>query len=210
MNKLEDPIVAHQAIEPTVGDTTAECAAEGLSGAAYKISKPHRIIHCSDGIVEEFSDDEEFEVDAAPKTTPIDPSTLTWGPWLLYQTQSAGGQVLKACDYLGEGLANFFGITRPKYEYEIEEYKRTMKEEEERQRKEDLEMGGWKANAEQDEPTTKEPVEESKPKNVHCVTDAADDIETNNHTYYSKCQKYFEYSFTDRWGSTVRIFYALE
>lgn len=46
----------------------------------------------------------------------------------MYQTQSAGGLVLKACDYLGEGLANFFGITRPKYEYEIEEYKRTLQE----------------------------------------------------------------------------------
>ncbi|XP_059482786.1 protein FAM177A1-like isoform X2 [Neocloeon triangulifer] len=167
--KLDDLIVAHQAIEPTVGETTAECAAEGL-GSVYKISKPHRIIHCSDGIVEEFSDDEDnYEVDAAKiKEPPVDPSTLTWGPWLMYQTQNAGGIVLKACDYLGEGLANFFGITRPKYEYEIEEYKRTIQEEEERQKKEDLEMGGWK-ESEKSEPQTKEPepsvpIEETKTK----------------------------------------------
>jgi hypothetical protein len=82
--------------------------------------------------------------------------------------------VLKACDYLGEGLANFFGITRPKYEYEIEEYKRTLQEvianiystnfgsmiyfqEEEKKKKDDLEMGGWRENGGQTEPQTKEP-----------------------------------------------------
>jgi len=55
------------------GETTAECAAEGLGGV-YKISKPHRIIHCSDGVVEEFSDDEEYQVDAAKITAPpVDP-----------------------------------------------------------------------------------------------------------------------------------------
>ena len=35
---------------------------------------------------------------------------------------------LKVCDYLGEHLASFFGITTPKYQYEIDEYDRMMAE----------------------------------------------------------------------------------
>jgi hypothetical protein len=46
----------------------------------------------------------------------------------MHQTLTAGGAALKVCDYLGESLANLFGITTPKYEYEIEEYKRTMQQ----------------------------------------------------------------------------------
>jgi hypothetical protein len=58
------------------GETTAECAAEGLG--VYRISKPRRIIHCSDGIVEEFSEDEnDYEVNAAKlQEPPVDPVIL--------------------------------------------------------------------------------------------------------------------------------------
>ena len=44
---------------------------------------------------------------------------------------------------MGEYLAAFFGITTPKYQFEIDEYYRIRAAEEEMQRKEDLEMGGW-------------------------------------------------------------------
>lgn len=50
--------------------------------------------------------------------------SLTWGPWLSYKAWAAGSSALAVCDYLGENLAYFFGITTPKYWYEIEEYKR--------------------------------------------------------------------------------------
>ena len=36
-----------------------------------------------------------------------------------------------ACDYMGEKLAWWFGITKPKFLYEIEEFERMKKEEEE-------------------------------------------------------------------------------
>lgn len=36
--------------------------------------------------------------------------------------------MLSACDYVGESLANFLGITAPKYQYEIDEYNRAMEE----------------------------------------------------------------------------------
>ena len=54
-----------------------------------------------------------------------------------------GSQTLKACDYLGENLANFFGITSPKYEYEIEEYNRRVEEQKRRQSMLASEFEGW-------------------------------------------------------------------
>lgn len=64
---------------------------------------------------------------------------MTWGPWLTYQAWTAGSTALAACDYVGESLASFLGITTPKYYFELEEYKRreaTKKELEE-------EKKGW-------------------------------------------------------------------
>lgn len=50
--------------------------------------------------------------------------TLTWVPWLSYKAWAAGSTALAACDYVGESLASFLGITTPKYYFELEEYKR--------------------------------------------------------------------------------------
>lgn len=36
--------------------------------------------------------------------------------------------LLPACDYLGERMASFFGITSAKYQYAIDEYYRMKKE----------------------------------------------------------------------------------
>ena len=44
---------------------------------------------------------------------------------------------------MGEGFANFLGITSPKYEYEIEEYNRRVEEEMNRERKVSHEFAGW-------------------------------------------------------------------
>lgn len=69
--------------------------------------------------------------------------TLEWAPWTWYQTQKVGGKVLQACDYAGEKIADFLGITGPKYHFEIEEYKRTLAMENEMREKEEKEMVGW-------------------------------------------------------------------
>lgn len=53
---------------------------------------------------------------------------LSWLPWFWYQSIFIGSKALAVCDYLGETLANFFGIISPKYEYEIEQYKRKIAE----------------------------------------------------------------------------------
>lgn len=113
-----------------------------------------RVLHFSDGILEECTAQEDYVTESEGKTpdtvTPVDPSTLSWGPWLWHKAASAGSTTLRACDYVGETLADFFGITTPKYQLEIEEYKRMIQEEEEEKKRQDLEMGGWSANGSKD------------------------------------------------------------
>lgn len=102
-----------------------------------------RILHFSDGTLE-VDDDEDCEkaqVDNSQNS--IDPKKLDWMPWMWYQTTAAGTKTLQVCDYLGESLASFFGITTPKYRFEINEFYRMKKAEEEAQKEKDLELGGW-------------------------------------------------------------------
>jgi len=47
-------------------------------------------------------------------------------PWFAYQAWNMGSKSLEVCDYLGEKLAAFFGITTPKYQYVIDEYNRMI------------------------------------------------------------------------------------
>lgn len=108
-----------------------------------KVRVPKRVLHFSDGILEEFSTDEEDEADSAnTNKTLVDPvclttkinillliqliiqANLTWGPWFMYKAWSAGSSTLSAVDVVGEFFANLFGITTPKYYFELEEYKR--------------------------------------------------------------------------------------
>lgn len=53
---------------------------------------------------------------------------MNWGDWMLHKTCKLGTSVLAGCDYVGEGLASFLGITTPKYSFEIEEFKRMQAE----------------------------------------------------------------------------------
>ena len=57
---------------------------------------------------------------------------MPWLPWMGYFLNKSAVKSLEACDYMGEKLAWWFGITKPKFLYEIEEYERMKKEEEER------------------------------------------------------------------------------
>ena len=111
---------------------------------------PRRVVHCSDGVYEEYSTDEEElaarkeEEERQRKAALIDPRTLKWLPWAVHYTWFAGSTVLSYCDHWGEKLAWFFGITSPKYYYEIEEFKRMQEEEAERKKKEAENTHGWK------------------------------------------------------------------
>ena len=63
---------------------------------------------------------------------------------------------LDTADFYGEKLAFFFGITSPKYSYEINRYNRMMKEEAARKAAE-AEFGGWNNNSHTPINTTKGP-----------------------------------------------------
>ncbi|XP_050538288.1 protein FAM177A1-like [Daktulosphaira vitifoliae] len=47
------------------------------------------------------------------------PEHKNWSSWILNQSTVFATNTLNTVDYLGESLANFFGITTPKYQYEI-------------------------------------------------------------------------------------------
>ncbi|XP_072041785.1 protein FAM177A1-like [Amphiura filiformis] len=96
---------------------------------------PKRVIHFSDGIMEEYSTDEEDGGDDEPSEPQVDPKTLAWVPYLWYYFLYASTSTLSACDFVGEKLAYMLGITSPKYQYAISEYNRLMDEE-----KKELEM----------------------------------------------------------------------
>lgn len=94
-----------------------------------RVRAPKRVLHFSDGTLEEYSDDETDQVDQI-EAAPVDESKLKWSEWMRYKTYKLGSTVLAGCDYVGEGLASFLGITTPKYSYEIEEFKRMQAEQE--------------------------------------------------------------------------------
>ncbi|XP_018571871.1 protein FAM177A1 isoform X2 [Anoplophora glabripennis] len=101
---------------------------ENEQEAAVKVKTPKRILHFCDGTLEEYSSDED-EVDTPKDQTVVDPSTLTWGPWFWYKAWAAGTSTLSVVDTVGEFLASLFGITTPRYYFELEEYKRRQEEE---------------------------------------------------------------------------------
>uniref|UniRef100_A0A1L8EB12 Uncharacterized protein n=1 Tax=Haematobia irritans TaxID=7368 RepID=A0A1L8EB12_HAEIR len=81
---------------------------------ALELQKCKRILHFSDGVMEEFSDtDDEENVDCAE----LDVDVKSWPliPRIKYQFYQAGCKFLYGIDYVGEGLASFLGITTPKY-----------------------------------------------------------------------------------------------
>ena len=111
---------------------------------------PKRILHFSDGILEEYSTDEEEREEARRQEEEKErsqqvenPSELSWLPWFLYLAWMSATSTLRAADSLGEKLAWWLGITSPKYYYEIQEAKRMLKEEEEKKARMDAEMAGW-------------------------------------------------------------------
>nr|XP_010966154.1 PREDICTED: protein FAM177A1 [Camelus bactrianus] len=104
----------------------------GVIGKKKKV--PRRVIHFVSGeTMEEYSTDED-EVDSLEKKDvlpTVDPTKLTWGPYLWFYMLRAATSTLSVCDFLGEKIASVLGISTPKYQYAIDEYYRMKKEEEE-------------------------------------------------------------------------------
>ncbi|XP_015185432.1 PREDICTED: protein FAM177A1 [Polistes dominula] len=122
-------------LQESVLDTQCETIAK---------KRPKRVLHFSDGDLEEYSSEDEVDKSQATKTVAeIDPRALNWIPWTWHQTTFIGTKLLDGCDYVGEWLANFFGITTPKYQFEIDEFHRLQALQNEMIHNNDLEMGGW-------------------------------------------------------------------
>ncbi|MPC17183.1 Protein FAM177A1 [Portunus trituberculatus] len=120
-------------------------------GRCRSQKRPRRILHFSDGIMEEYSTDEEEE-EEKKQLNPnqmriVDPKTMKWGPWLYYWMAYSGSSALSFCDYVGESLANTLGITSPKYQYELDEYNAALEEEKAEKEREKAEMAGWTTTA---------------------------------------------------------------
>ncbi|XP_060866195.1 protein FAM177A1-like isoform X1 [Metopolophium dirhodum] len=81
----------------------------------------------SDGCVETAGTDETDLLREESKTNSIE-STNNWPSWLFKQSVVIGYGALNTVDYLGESLANFFGITTPKYQFEINYHNNIMQE----------------------------------------------------------------------------------
>ncbi|XP_066145829.1 protein FAM177A1 [Euwallacea fornicatus] len=126
-----------------------EYSGENPDAAAfcYKDKTPKQILQFSDGVLEEYSTDEE-DSSASPSQQShilMDTATMGWGPWMLYKTWVAGNSTLSFLDYIGEALASFFGITTPRYYFELEEYKQRKADEE----KVAEERKGWSQSTDQ-------------------------------------------------------------
>ncbi|GAB1602848.1 uncharacterized protein LOC115212138 [Argonauta hians] len=117
---------------------------------------PKRVLHFSDGILEEYSTDEEEQPEMKTQTT-LDPSTLNWLPWIWYYMVLVSSKTFNAADMCGEKLAWFFGITSPKYQYAIDEY---YKEQEEKTNSESESLHTVKTSS---EPVTSPPSSTTEP-----------------------------------------------
>jgi len=108
------------------------------------IKTPKRILHFSDGVLEEYSDEEDTGSDIE-NNSQMQLVVKSW-PLITYIASSVfwfGSQALKVCDYMGEGLANILGITSPKYQYEIDEYNRIVDEDIHLKEKQLSHFSGW-------------------------------------------------------------------
>lgn len=66
---------------------------------------------------------------------------MNWLPWMSYMVQKSASKSVEVCDSVGEKLAWWFGITKPKFLYEIEEYNRIKQEEEQDDIAEEIVIG---------------------------------------------------------------------
>lgn len=122
---------------------------------------PKRLVYFSDGVLEEYSSEDEMDATNDDTQPLIDPKTLSWLPYIGYLMWWLGYRTLGVCDYLGENLAWFLGITSPKFQYELEQYQKMAKEEEELAKHTAAENAGWTQDA-KDNVCKKQPQLEDK------------------------------------------------
>ncbi|XP_056401285.1 protein FAM177A1 isoform X2 [Hyla sarda] len=144
------------------GDRTFESVELGDVRKKKKI--PRRIIHFASGeTMEEYSTDEEEELQEKRDILPsVDPTKLTWGPYLWFYMLRVATSTLSVCDFLGEKIASVLGVSTPKYQYAIDEYYRMQKEVEEEEEENEMSEQAEKKYQEQHTPQQHETCPESE------------------------------------------------
>lgn len=119
---------------------------------------PRRIIHFASGeTMEEYSTDEEEELQEKRDLLPsVDPTKLTWGPYLWFYMLRVATSTLSVCDFLGEKIASVLGVSTPKYQYAIDEYYRMQKEVDEEEEENEMSEQAEKQFEEQNGPQQNE------------------------------------------------------
>ncbi|OPJ83169.1 protein FAM177A1 [Patagioenas fasciata monilis] len=143
----------------------------GVIGKKKKI--PRRVIHFASGeTMEEYStDEEEDEQEKKDLLPPVDPTTLTWGPYLWFHMLRVATSTLSVCDFLGEKIASVLGISTPKYQYAIDEYYRMKREEEEEEQENRMsEEAERKHQEQQNKPQAEVPVQTDQPEGTACTS----------------------------------------
>lgn len=101
-----------------------------------KLQKKRKKIYFTSDFVDDkqettSSEESESESEAKENEPLVNPSDLTWMMWFWYYIVFASTKTFNGAEFCGEKLADFFGITAPKYQYAINEYYRLKEEEEE-------------------------------------------------------------------------------
>ncbi|XP_009885315.1 PREDICTED: protein FAM177A1 [Charadrius vociferus] len=153
------------------GDRGFENVELGVIGKKKKI--PRRVIHFASGeTMEEYStDEEEDEQEKKDLLPPVDPTTLTWGPYLWFHMLRVATSTLSVCDFLGEKIASVLGISTPKYQYAIDEYYRMKREEEEEEQENKMSEEAERQHQEQQsKPQAEAPVQTDQPEATACTS----------------------------------------
>jgi len=122
-------------LEDSINDgSIADIEEEEEDGNVNKIKKftKKRIHHRTEEKHESSSgSDSDDNVDVRNKFAILNtnPNELNWPLWCWYYVVNVSVTTFHAAEYCGEKLADFFGITSPKYQYVINEYHRLRQEE---------------------------------------------------------------------------------
>ncbi|CRK97098.1 CLUMA_CG010448, isoform A [Clunio marinus] len=120
---------------------------------SIEIRKPSKILHFSDGTLEVFDDDQEQKDEIINKKPDVNEKELKWTSWLIHKAKRFGNVISNGLDYSGEKVGDFFGLTSPKYAYEIAAFEREQARESERKKLE--EENNWQKP---EKPNSNEPI----------------------------------------------------
>uniref|UniRef100_A0A8D0B4Q3 Family with sequence similarity 177 member B n=1 Tax=Salvator merianae TaxID=96440 RepID=A0A8D0B4Q3_SALMN len=88
---------------------------------------PRRVIYFASGeSMEEYSTEEEDDTEENSNELLLNTANLSWVSFLRLWVVRVATSTFFTCDFLGGKLATFFGLTESKYQYAVDEYKRTQ------------------------------------------------------------------------------------